>query len=359
MGATYDDLLAVARRTEETGFDAFFRSDHYLTMGGDGLPGPTDAWVTLGRSGPRDQPDPPGHADDGGHVPAARAAGDLGRPGRPDERRPGRARHRRGLVRGRAHRLRHPVPVARRAVRPLRGAAGDHHRAVGHAAGGDASTSTAATTGCPGSPALPKPVQDGGIPVIVGGAGKKRTPRLAARYAERVQRAVRLGRGQRAAVRRRARGLRGGRPRPVVAGLQLGAGALRRQGRGRGRPPRRGDRPRRRRAARARRRRHAGRGGRRPGPVRRGRRRSGSTCRCSTSPTSTTSTWWPPRWRRSWAEAPPPTQAADRQAGSRPCHATSRSMSGASSGTGRLRRTGCPAARSAGRLAADRGRERR
>src|SRR3954452_10080361 len=48
MGATYDDLLAVAKRTEETGFDAFFRSDHYLAMGGDGLPGPTDAWVTLG-----------------------------------------------------------------------------------------------------------------------------------------------------------------------------------------------------------------------------------------------------------------------------------------------------------------------
>jgi hypothetical protein len=47
MGATYDDLLAVARRAEETGFDAFFRSDHYLMMGGDGLPGPTDAWVTL------------------------------------------------------------------------------------------------------------------------------------------------------------------------------------------------------------------------------------------------------------------------------------------------------------------------
>ena len=47
LGATYDDQLAVARRTEETGFDAFFRSDHYLTMGGDGLPGPTDAWVTL------------------------------------------------------------------------------------------------------------------------------------------------------------------------------------------------------------------------------------------------------------------------------------------------------------------------
>ena len=34
-----------------------------------------------------------------------------------------------------------------------------------------------------GSPALPKPVQDGGIPVIIGGKGTKRTPRLAARYA--------------------------------------------------------------------------------------------------------------------------------------------------------------------------------
>jgi alkanesulfonate monooxygenase SsuD/methylene tetrahydromethanopterin reductase-like flavin-dependent oxidoreductase (luciferase family) len=34
-----------------------------------------------------------------------------------------------------------------------------------------------------GSPALPKPAQDGGVPVIVGGKGPRRTPRLAARYA--------------------------------------------------------------------------------------------------------------------------------------------------------------------------------
>lgn len=47
QGATYEQLLAVAQATEALGFDAFFRSDHYLTMGGDGLPGPTDAWVTL------------------------------------------------------------------------------------------------------------------------------------------------------------------------------------------------------------------------------------------------------------------------------------------------------------------------
>jgi F420-dependent oxidoreductase-like protein len=48
QGAEYTRQLAVARAAEELGFDAFFRSDHYLSMGdGDGLPGPTDAWLTL------------------------------------------------------------------------------------------------------------------------------------------------------------------------------------------------------------------------------------------------------------------------------------------------------------------------
>ncbi len=48
QGADYGRLLAVARATEKLGFDAFFRSDHYLKMGDvSGLPGPTDAWVTL------------------------------------------------------------------------------------------------------------------------------------------------------------------------------------------------------------------------------------------------------------------------------------------------------------------------
>lgn len=48
-GATYEDQLGMARRAEECGFDAFFRSDHYLTMGDrSGVPGPTDSWVTLG-----------------------------------------------------------------------------------------------------------------------------------------------------------------------------------------------------------------------------------------------------------------------------------------------------------------------
>jgi F420-dependent oxidoreductase-like protein len=48
QGATYDTLLAVAQRAETLGFGAFFRSDHYLKMGdASGLPGPTDAWITL------------------------------------------------------------------------------------------------------------------------------------------------------------------------------------------------------------------------------------------------------------------------------------------------------------------------
>lgn len=48
QGATYEQLLSVAREAERLGYGAFFRSDHYLPMGGaDGLPGPTDAWITL------------------------------------------------------------------------------------------------------------------------------------------------------------------------------------------------------------------------------------------------------------------------------------------------------------------------
>src|SRR5215469_9336493 len=47
QGADYATLRRVAQATERLGFDAFFRSDHYLNIGGSGLPGPTDAWATL------------------------------------------------------------------------------------------------------------------------------------------------------------------------------------------------------------------------------------------------------------------------------------------------------------------------
>jgi F420-dependent oxidoreductase-like protein len=182
MGATYDDLLAVARRTEETGFDAFFRSDHYLTMGGDGLPGPTDAWVTLG-----------GLARETSRI-------RLGT-----------------LMTAATFRLPGPLAISVAQVDQMSGGRVE----LGIGAGWFAEEHTAygipfpplgerfdrfeeqlaVITGLwrtpPGetfdfagelypvdaSPALPKPVQEGGIPVIVGGAGRKRTPRLAARYA--------------------------------------------------------------------------------------------------------------------------------------------------------------------------------
>jgi F420-dependent oxidoreductase-like protein len=49
QGASYDDQLAFAQAAERLGFDGFFRSDHIMRgSDGDALPGPTDAWLTLG-----------------------------------------------------------------------------------------------------------------------------------------------------------------------------------------------------------------------------------------------------------------------------------------------------------------------
>ena len=48
QGTTYERLCALASHAESLGFNGFFTSDHYLKMGdSDGLPGPTDAWTTL------------------------------------------------------------------------------------------------------------------------------------------------------------------------------------------------------------------------------------------------------------------------------------------------------------------------
>jgi F420-dependent oxidoreductase-like protein len=47
QGLSYDEVLAIAGTAEESGFEAFFRSDHYASFPGDaGLP-TTDAWATL------------------------------------------------------------------------------------------------------------------------------------------------------------------------------------------------------------------------------------------------------------------------------------------------------------------------
>ena len=110
QGATYDKLLRIAQVAEDLGFGAFFRSDHYLGMGTEGLPGPTDAWTTLAGLARETSTIRLGHADDLGDLPPPRAARDPGRAGRPDERWARRARHRCRVVRAGAHGVRHPVP---------------------------------------------------------------------------------------------------------------------------------------------------------------------------------------------------------------------------------------------------------
>jgi len=182
MGATYDDLLAVARRTEETGFDAFFRSDHYLTMGGDGLPGPTDAWVTLA-----------GLARETSRIRLGTlmTAGTFRLPGplaisvaQVDQMSGGRVELGIGAGWFEAEHTAYGIPF------PSLGERFDRYEeqlAVITGLWGTPAGETFDFAGehyrVSGSPALPKPVQEGGIPVLVGGAGRKRTPRLAARYA--------------------------------------------------------------------------------------------------------------------------------------------------------------------------------
>jgi F420-dependent oxidoreductase-like protein len=182
MGATYDDLLAVARRTEETGFDAFFRSDHYLTMGGDGLPGPTDAWVTLG-----------GLARETSRIRLGTlmTAATFRLPGplaisvaQVDQMSGGRVELGIGAGWFEEEHSAYGIPF------PELGERFDRYEEQVAVLHGLWNTPPGETFDFPGthyrftkSPALPKPVQDGGIPIIVGGSGKKRTPRLAARFA--------------------------------------------------------------------------------------------------------------------------------------------------------------------------------
>ena len=184
QGATYDDLLAVAQCAEAEGFDAFFRSDHYLKMGGaSGLPGPTDAWLTLA-----------GLARETSTI-------RLGT-----------------LVTSATFRLPGPLAISVAQVDQMSGGrvelglgAGwydDEHTAYGipfpslkdrfdrleeqlaiitglwSHEGGEGYSFDGAHYQVVNSLALPKPTQRPHPPVIVGGGGPNRTPRLAATYAD-------------------------------------------------------------------------------------------------------------------------------------------------------------------------------
>ena len=183
QGASYDDLLAVARASEDCGYSAFFRSDHFLSMGGDGLPGPSDSWVTLGAlaretstirlgtlvtSATFRHPGPLAVAVaqvdvmSGGRVELGLGAGwfeaehaAYGIPFPPLGERFDRFEDQLAIVTGLWR-----TPVGERFSY-----AGRHWSVTD-------------------SPALPKPATPQGPPIIIGGGGKKRTPALAARYAD-------------------------------------------------------------------------------------------------------------------------------------------------------------------------------
>ena len=47
QGLSYEDQLAIVRRAEAGGFEAWFRSDHYASVFGREGVDSTDAWATL------------------------------------------------------------------------------------------------------------------------------------------------------------------------------------------------------------------------------------------------------------------------------------------------------------------------
>ncbi|WP_328395473.1 LLM class F420-dependent oxidoreductase [Nocardia sp. NBC_00416] len=180
QGADYPTLLQVARAAEDLGFGAFFRSDHYLHMGSvDGLPGPTDAWITLA-----------GLARDtsrirlGTLVTAAtfRLPGPLAiQVAQVDQMSGGRVEL--GLGTGwfaeehSAYGIPFPDDKFGRFEEQLAVITGLWETELG-----ESFDFTGKYYELVKSPALPKPVQRP-VPVIVGGQGPKRTPRIAAQYA--------------------------------------------------------------------------------------------------------------------------------------------------------------------------------
>jgi F420-dependent oxidoreductase-like protein len=183
QGSTYEQQLAVAQAAESLGFSGFFRSDHYLAMSGTGLPGPTDSWITLAgiaretssirlgtlvTSATFRHPGPLAisvaqvDAMSGGRVEFGIGAGWF------------EAEHQ-------AYAIPFPGLGERfdRLEQQLDIITGLWATPVGEAFDYVGTHYTVAD-----SPALPKPVQQPHPPIIIGGGGAKRTPALAARFAD-------------------------------------------------------------------------------------------------------------------------------------------------------------------------------
>jgi F420-dependent oxidoreductase-like protein len=183
QGASYDDLVAVATTAEALGFDAYFRSDHYLAMGDtEGNPGPTDAWITLA-----------GLARETSRIRLGTllTAATFRLPGplaisvaEVDAMSHGRVELGLGAGWFDAEHTAYGIPFPSLAERFDRL---EEQLAVitglwGTPAG-ERFTFEGAHYQLTDSPALPKPHQRPGPPVIVGGGGKHRTPALAAQFA--------------------------------------------------------------------------------------------------------------------------------------------------------------------------------
>ncbi|SFT79631.1 alkanesulfonate monooxygenase [Actinopolyspora lacussalsi subsp. righensis] len=184
QGATYDDLLRVARTTESAGYDAFFRSDHYLRMGdSSGLPGPTDAWLTLA-----------GLARETSRLRLGTlmSAATFRLPGplavsvaQADQMSGGRIEFGIGSGWYEEEHTAYGIPFPSLRERFQRYAEQlEIVTGLWSTPSGETFDYSGTYYRLDDSPALPKPVQQPRPPVLIGGAGKKRTPELAARFAD-------------------------------------------------------------------------------------------------------------------------------------------------------------------------------
>ncbi|GAA4381641.1 LLM class F420-dependent oxidoreductase [Nocardioides caricicola] len=180
QGATYDDLVAVAQEAERLGFGAFFRSDHYLGMGTEGLPGPSDAWITLAGIARETSTIRLGTMMTSATFrlpgPLAISVANV------DQMSGGRVELGIGAGWFEAEHTKYGIPF------PSTGERFDRFEEqlaiiTGLWATEGGFTHAGAHYQVTDSPGLPKPVQPK-PPVLIGGLGKKRTPELAARYAD-------------------------------------------------------------------------------------------------------------------------------------------------------------------------------
>ncbi|MDT5336636.1 MAG: hypothetical protein QOD90_2141 [Mycobacterium sp.] len=182
QGATYGDQLAVARTAEAAGYSAFFRSDHYLAMAGDGLPGPTDSWVTLG-----------GIARETSTIRLGTmvTSATFRHPGvlaisvaQVDEMSGGRVELGLGAGWFEAEHDAYAIPFPPLGERFDRlGEQLDILTGLWGAPIGETFDYSGTHYSIKNSPALPKPAQTPYPPIIIGGGGPKRTPALTAKYA--------------------------------------------------------------------------------------------------------------------------------------------------------------------------------